>query len=111
MACVKVNAEAPVATGLAATLKCLISASSVMWVEAPLVEYATVLPLRSPKLLSGEAAGTYQYKSLAPVVPARMIRTGAPLAKAPSTAPVPAEIPISTLPEITACIVSPPPLV
>src|ERR1700724_59126 len=68
IACVKVKAEAPVATGLAETLKCLISANSVMWVEAPLVEYATVLPLRSPKLLSGEAAGTYQYKSLAPVV-------------------------------------------
>src|SRR5262245_32504137 len=39
------------------------------------------------------------------------MRTGAPLAKAPSTPPVPAPIPISTLPEITACKVSPPPLV
>jgi hypothetical protein len=38
MACVRVTAEAPVDTGFAATLKCLMRASSVMWVDAPLVE-------------------------------------------------------------------------
>jgi hypothetical protein len=35
------------------------------------------------------------------------MRTGAPLAKAPITAAVPAPAPMSTLPESTACIVSP----
>src|SRR5712692_11679567 len=80
MACVKVNAAAPVDTGFADTLKCFISASSVTWVDAPLVEYATVLPLRSANDLSGEGGGTYQKRSPAPVVPARMMRTGAPFA-------------------------------
>jgi hypothetical protein len=60
MACVKVNAAAPVAMGFAETLKCLISASSVTWVDAPLVEYATVLASRSLNDLSGEGGGTYQ---------------------------------------------------
>src|SRR5579871_6521715 len=59
----------------------------------------------------GEEAGTYQNRSPVPVVPASRIRRGAPLAKAPSTPAVPAEIPISALPEMTACIVSPPPFV
>jgi hypothetical protein len=33
-----VTAAAPVDIGLAETPKCLMSASTVMWVEAPLVE-------------------------------------------------------------------------
>ena len=38
-----------------------------------------------------------------------MMRTGAPLAKAPSTPSVPGDTPMSAEPEITACCVSPPP--
>jgi len=38
IACVSVTAAAPVATGFALTPKCLISASAVVWVEAPVVE-------------------------------------------------------------------------
>jgi len=40
-------------------------------VDAPLVEYATVLPAASLSDRIGEAAGTYQYRSLAPVTPPR----------------------------------------
>ena len=40
-----------------------------------------------------------------------MTRTGAPLANAPITPVVPTPTPMSTLPEITACCVSPPPCV
>ena len=38
IACVRVTAEAPVEIGFAATLNVSISASRVVWVEAPLVE-------------------------------------------------------------------------
>ena len=47
----------------------------------------------------------------APVVSAPMIRTGAPFEYAESTPMIPGATPMSTLPEMTACCVSPPPCV
>jgi hypothetical protein len=38
IACVNVTPAAPLATGRARTPKCLINASSAVWVDAPLVE-------------------------------------------------------------------------
>lgn len=59
--------------------------------------------------LIGEAAGTYQNRSSAPVIELAIARTDAPLAKAPITPAVPTPTPMSTLPEITAWRVSPAP--
>ncbi len=69
-----------------------------------------VLPPASAIVWTGESAGTYQY-SLEPALALPMARSGAPLAKAPITAEVPSPMPMSTLPEITACSVSALPLV
>ena len=59
----------------------------------------------------GEDASTYQKSSREPVELAPMMRIGAFLANAPMTPVAPAESPMSTAPEITACRVSPPPAV
>src|ERR1043166_996157 len=83
MTWVRVMALAPLATARVGVPKCLINASSVMWVEAPTVEKPALLPSVSLNDLIGESAGTYQYRSPAPVVPAARMRTGAPLANAP----------------------------
>jgi hypothetical protein len=60
--------------------------------------------------LSGESAFTIQ-KSALPVALPDTMRIGAPLAKAPSAPSVPTPMPISALPAITACCVSPVPCV
>ena len=49
--------------------------------------------------------------SSAPVIEAEKGRTGAPLEKAARMPLVPVASPMSTLPEITACVVSPAPAV
>ena len=59
----------------------------------------------------GESARTYQVRSFAPVWVAAMTRIGAPLEKAPKVLNVPTPVPMSALPEITACCVSPAPCV
>ena len=70
-----------------------------------------VLPAASFRLLMGEASGTYQKMSSAPVMELEKGRTGAPLEKAARMPLVPVASPMSTLPEITACVVSPAPAV
>ena len=50
----------PVEVGLAVSLLCAMNASRPAWLDEPVSEYATVLPLRSSTLRIGEAAGTYQ---------------------------------------------------
>ena len=70
-----------------------------------------VFPAASLMLFIGDAAGTYQNRSSAPVVELAIARTGAPFEKAPRTPAVPTPSPRSTLPEITACRVSPAPWV
>ena len=64
-----------------------------------------------PLDLIGESAFTYQVRSFVPVCVAAITRIGAPLAKAPNVLKVPTPVPISALPEITACWVSPAPWV
>src|SRR5439155_4035379 len=105
------GAGPPVAVGLALRSYCLMNAVTIPWVDEPLVEYAIVLPSVSLSDLMGEVAGTYQYRSVAPVASAPMTRTGAPLEYADSAPMIPVATPISTLPEITACCVSPAPCV
>src|SRR4029077_1465368 len=101
-----VDAGLPVATGFANTPNSRMKARTARFVDEPFVEYAIVLPPASLMLLIGDAAGTYQNRSSAPVMELAIARTGAPLAKAPSTPAVPTPTPMSTLPEITACSVS-----
>jgi hypothetical protein len=69
-----------------------------------------VLPAAPFMPCRGEFPGTYQY-SLEPVLALPIARNGAPLAKAFITDVVPSPMPIATLPEITACWVSPLPWV
>ena len=69
-----------------------------------------VASVASLMVLSGESPLTNQ-KSALPVALPEMMRIGAPLAKAPSAPSVPTPMPISALPEITACWVSPVPWV
>ena len=69
-----------------------------------------VASVASSMVLSGKSPLTNQ-KSALPVALPEMMRIGAPLAKAPSAPSVPMPIPISALPEITACWVSPVPCV
>src|SRR6202163_1077116 len=109
MTWVSVGAGPPVAVGLAFRSYCFMNAVTMPCVDEPLVEEAIVLPSVSFSDLIGEADGTYQKRSDAPVVSAPMMRTGAPLENAESTPMMPGATPISTLPEITACWVSPPP--
>ena len=70
-----------------------------------------VLPAASFSDLIGEFAGTYQKMSSAPVIEAEKGRIGAPLAKPAMIPLVPVARPMSTLPEMTACVVSPAPAV
>ena len=88
-----------------------MNAVTMPCVDDPFVEYAIVLPSVSLSDLIGDVAVAYQNKSAAPVVSAPMTRTGAPFENADSTPMMPAATPTSTLPEITACCVSPPPCV
>src|SRR5438552_11578081 len=111
MPCVSVGAGPPVAVGLALRSYCFMNAVTTPCVDEPLVEYAIVLPSVSLSDLMGEVAGTYQYRSDAPVVSAPMMRTGAPFENAESTPMIPGATPMSTLFEMTACCVSPPPCV
>src|SRR5512144_2989238 len=104
--CVRVGAGPPVAVGFALRSYCLTNAVTIPCVDEPLVEYAIVLPSVSFSDLIGELAGTYQYRSAAPVVSAPITRTGAPFEYADSTPMMPVATPSSTLPEITACCVS-----
>src|SRR5439155_27263547 len=109
--CVSVAGGPPVATGFAFKSNCFMNAVTIPCVDEPFVEYAIVLPSVSLSDLIGEFAAEYQNKSAAPVVSAPMTRTGAPFEDAESTPMIPAATPMSTLPEITACCVSPPPCV
>src|SRR5436190_13322436 len=111
MTCVSVDDGPPVATGFAFTLNCLTNAVTMPFVDDPFVEYASVLRSVSFSDLIGDVAGTYQKRSCAPVVSAPMTRTGARLENADMTPMTPAATPMSTLPEMTACCVSPPPCV
>src|SRR5256886_468322 len=58
--CVIVDAILPVDVGLAVSLYCAMSASSPAWLDEPVQEKATVLPLKSSTFWIGELAGTYQ---------------------------------------------------
>ena len=60
MVWVMVAAMLPVDVGLAVSLYCAISASRPAWLDEPVNEYATVLPLKSSMRAIGELAGTYQ---------------------------------------------------
>src|SRR5262245_19296196 len=104
MVCVSVPVMLPVDVGLAVSLCSAISASSPAWLDEPVSENATVLPLKSSTLRMGELAGTYQYRSGAPITSLAMMRIGAPLAKVPTAADTPAAVAISTLPAISAWI-------
>src|SRR4051812_43210680 len=108
MVWVMVAAMLPVEVGLAVSLYCAISASNAAWLEDPVSEKATVLPLKSSTFLIGELLGTYQYRSGAPIISLPMIRIGAPLAKVPTAADTPEAVAISMLPPITAWIDSGP---
>lgn len=77
--------------------------------EEPTAEKAMVLPAASLREWIGEAAGTYQNRSSAPVMDAAIGRMGAPFANALRIAAVPVEMAMSALPEMSACMVSPPP--
>ena len=57
---VMVAAIVPVDVGMAVSLYCAMSASSPAWLDEPVNENATVLPLKSSIFLIGELAGTYQ---------------------------------------------------
>ena len=70
-----------------------------------------VLPSVSFSDLIGELAGTYQKRSDAPVVSALMMRSGAPFEYKERAPMMPPATPRSTLPETTACCVSPAPCV
>src|SRR5688500_10764831 len=50
----------PVGVGLAFRLNSLTKASTMLWVDEPLVEKASVLPSASFKVLMGEDAFAYQ---------------------------------------------------
>src|SRR4030095_16705383 len=100
--CVSVDEGLPVAVGFAFKSYCLRNAVTMPWVELPFVEYAIVLSSVSLSDLIGELAGTYQYRSAAPVVSAPMTRTGAPFENDDSAPITPTATPTATLPEITA---------
>src|ERR1700747_1466932 len=99
----------PVATSFACTPFSRVRTLALSCEDDPVVEYAIVLPLASFRLLIGDCALTYQNTSAPPLTTAPITRTGAPLEKALSTPMIPAPTPMSTLPEMTACCVSPPP--
>src|SRR5215467_10998913 len=77
--CVNVDGGLPVATGFALRPYCLMKALTMAWVEAPLVEYAMVLPSTSRKVRIDESDRTYQNRSAPPVISAPMTCSGAPL--------------------------------
>src|SRR5260370_12039183 len=106
--CVIVDAMLPVDVGLAVSLYCAMSASSPAWLDEPVKENATVLPLKSSTFRIGELAGTDQQRSGAPVISLPMMRIGAPLAKGPTAADTPEAVAISLLPPSTARVDSGP---
>src|SRR5262249_58269006 len=94
--------------GLAVSLYCAMGGRRAAWLEEPVKENATVLPLKSSTFRIGELGGTYQYRSGAPIISLPIMRIGAPLAKVPTAADTPAAVAISMLPPITAWIDSGP---
>ena len=107
--CTKVAAGVPVATALMSTPAGRINAMVARFDEEPVAEKAMVLPAASLREWMVEEAGTYQNRSSAPVMDAAIGRIGAPLANALRMAAVPVEMAMSALPEMSACMVSPPP--
>lgn len=107
--CTKVAVGVPVATALMSTPAWRINAMVARLDEEPSAEKAMVFPAASFRERIGDWAGTYQNRSSAPVMEAAIGRMGAPLAKALKIAAVPVEMAMSALPEISACMVSPPP--
>src|SRR6266446_3457181 len=83
MTWVMVPGTSPVATGLALRPYSLMNRSTVMWEDAPVVEYATLLPSTSRIERKGDLAATHQKVSLDPVELAPMMRSGAPFPQAP----------------------------
>src|SRR4029434_3101653 len=104
---VNAAAGAWVGVGFAFRSYCFMKAVTMPSVDEPLVEKAIVLPSVSFSDLIGEPDGTYQQRSDAPVVFAPMMRTGAPFENDDSAPMMPTATPMSTLPESTACCVSP----
>src|SRR5262249_35935022 len=74
-----VPGTSPVATGLALRPYSLMNRSTVMWEDAPVVEYAMLWPSTSRIERKGDLAATHQKVSLDPVELAPMMRSGAPL--------------------------------
>src|SRR5262252_5321117 len=106
-----VPGTSPVATGLALRPHSLMIRSTVLWEDAPVVEYAMRCPSPSRIDCSGDLAATHQNVSLDPVELATTMRSGAPFPYAPRLPSTPALRPISTEPDTTTCSVSPPPWV
>ena len=77
MTAVSVADGLPVAVGFAFRPNSLMKASTIEWVEEPLVEYAMVLPSVSCSFAMPDSVFAYQ-KSAAPVACAPRMRTGAP---------------------------------
>src|SRR5262249_40894012 len=92
---------------LADTPACSTSLREIKCVDAPTVLNETDLSAASLKLLIGLLPRTYQNRSGQPMNTDEMILIGAPCAAAPMTPMVPTATPMSTLPEVTACCVSP----
>ena len=106
-----VPAGVSAATARISTPDCFIRPRVARCDDDPVAEKAMVLPAASFNDLIGESIGTYQKGFCAPVIELAMGRTGAPLAKVASTEAVPVATATSMLPEISACMVSPPPAV
>ena len=109
---VRVAGGPPVGVGRAFTPSTFTNPSTMLLEVEPLVEKAMVLlSVRSLRLLIGESARTYQKRSLVPVKPAASARTGAPCTNTRMAPEVPTPMPMSALPEMIGCSVSPAPWV
>src|SRR5258707_14445330 len=104
MVWVMVAAIVPVDVGMGVSFYCAMSASSPAWLDEPVNENATVLPLKSSIFLIGELAGAYHERSGAPVISLLMMRICAALATVPTSADTPATAAISMLPPMTASL-------
>src|SRR6266568_3078000 len=76
--CVNVAVGVPVPTALMSTPDCLMILRAARFDDEPAAENAIVLPAASFSDLIGEAAGTYQKISRAPVTEVATGRIGAP---------------------------------
>ena len=108
---VSVAPAPPVGVGRACVPAASSSDSSTRWLDEPELENAAVFDPASFNERIGSAARAYQNRSDAPCHSAANARTGARRTAAPNTPSVPVPMPISTLPEMTACCVSAPPSV